>query len=555
MRITIYLLRRSADLDRSVIKSAKQVTELEPRQIAGLEMMPFLILGDASPPSWASDLSPLVDLSSRLPNSTSAGAVVLIRRRDRVFALTYGTGYHAIESSMIEPGFGVRVAAGLISERRIRGVQTRGIASNSRDQRTLLPSDGSFPDLDVRVDEDWLRHIAGKTDSPDVASTAAGADSLRLTAANSSLARIGEKLDALLELFEGEAFREKFPFLDQITPLRPKDHRIDALDEAIERRMREGDSTISFATPDPFDTYENDFDHYEMAFGRPLGRFEITDLDPASILELVAKLPSNRNALRDVELVALDSDGGMVDRRRKLKAYVLAEQAYEGKDYLLTAGQWFSISSDFVERVTAAVSVIEDISDDLALPEWNAEMLRTAGDDISAEGSYNKMLNRDRGYALLDKNLARFGHYNKLEVADLLTRDGELLCVKSASSSTAHSHLVAQAVNSAAAWGSKGHREILQSAWRSLGNDLDDELTRDKAKFVLAIATTKPGPLHESLFFFTKVLLASGLTSLAGSQLRVALARIPMRIEPAAAKRPARSGVSFVDAADEDSEG
>jgi len=532
-------------MDASVIRSAKSVTQLKPRPGLGLDFVPFLVTGDPSLPNWVSDIDALVDVKPLLSQSATSGAVILIQRSDRVFALAYGTGYHAVEGSVIEPGFGLKVAAGLIAERRVRGAQTRGVAGNSKDQRTMLPSDGSFTDLDVAIDEDWLRQISGRTEAGKVASSASGADSLRLTLPEFLLTGIGAKLDEVLSLYNTEAFRANFPFLDQITPLPAKDPRISRLDDALDKRIRAGKGDFGFAAPDPFDVNENHFDHYEIALGRPLGRFEIDDLDAEELVQLLQQMSSSKSPLHDVDVWALDSEGKAVDRRRAMKAYLVAEQSLDGDNYLLTAGLWFVVSVDFAAQIDAAVARISDISDDLALPEWDTEALRKADDDPTVEGSYNKFLHRESGYALLDKELAQFGPFSRLEVADLLTPAGELLCVKSASKSSALSHLVAQAVNSSAAWGSEPHQKVLQSAWKSLPGNESDTLARGDAKYVLAIATSKPGPLHDSLFFFTKVLLANGIRSMSGSQIEVVSAKIPMKVVPAKPKPRKKRTVKF----------
>ena len=545
MRLTIYLLRDGVPMDDTVIRSAKTVAKLEPRATVALEVAPFLILGDPDLPNWAAELDSIVDVRSHLQQSASAGAVVLVKRGERVFALTYGTGYHAIEASFVEPSFGLRVAAGLIAERRVRSVQTRGVASNSRDQRTMLPVDGSFSDLNVAIDEDWLRQISGKTESGLIASSASGADSLRLTVQSFTLANLGPKLDEVFNLYESEAFKTKFPFLDRIRPIFTKDPRIEKLDQSVVARIRAKDSTLSFAAPDPFDVNETQFDHYELVFGRPLGRYEIDDLDSGSILDLAGSMPSGRSPLTEVDVLALDAEGKMVDRRRTLKSYLLAEESMDGQDYLLTAGLWFEVSKDFTAQINADVAAIRDVSEVLDLPEWDSELLRDSVDDPTIEGSYNKLVASERGYALLDKNLAVFSQYERLEVADLLTPDGELLCVKSASSSPALSHLVAQAVNSSVAWASEPHQKVLQDAWRALPGNGGTTLDRESAEYVLAIATPKPGPLHESLFFFTKVLLANGLKSISGSGVGVSLAKIPMKVKPATPKPRKPRTVSF----------
>lgn len=532
MRLNMYLLREGFKANPSVLRKAESVESLEVREVDGLVVAPFLLRGQPKLPGWVSDLDPLVDIKSKFEDSQSAGAVVLIERGERVFALTFGTGHHALDPSTLEPRFGLRVAANLVALKRVRGAQTRGIANTARDQRTLLPIDGSFSDLDIQIDEDWVRQLSGKPEDRTVASNVSGADSLRLTIPDFKIRQIGMKLDEVLVAFESTRFKDAFPFLDQVTPLLPSDPRIKDLDSLINQRLESQDPQLAFAAPEPFEIVDRDFSHYEFLLGRA-GRFMIDDLDVKGVFEVLKQITPGRSPLHDVTVLAVGDDGKLVDKRRTVKSYVLAEQDYKDGAYLLTAGLWFAVSHDFVSQVNEQVARIPDLTDKLKLPIWDVEELKKDDRDKTNEGSYNIKVAEDRGYALLDKKLAYFGSNDKLEVSDLLTPEGYLLCIKSASDSSALSHLVAQAVNSSAAWGSAAHQRVLQNAWQALpGNHENSVLERKDAQYVLAIASPKAGKLHDSLFFFTRVLLANGLRSLAGSDLPLALAKIPMKVNP-----------------------
>jgi len=543
MRLTMYLLRDGSTLDASALRSSSAPRELTMNAVDGVKALSFLVEGEPKEPSWISNVEVIARVREHVSDSTSYGAVLLMERKERVFALTFGTGFHAVDPKAIEPGFGLRVVANLVASSRIRGAQTRGVASNTRDQRTLLPADGNFADLDIQVDEDWLRQLSGKPEQVSVATNLAGSDSLRLTIADFSLRNIAAKLDEVLAAYAKEDFRAKFPFLDQLAPLPSTDPRIGKLDELVQSRFRDRDDSLTFAAPDPFDRNEDLFDHYEITLGYQ-GRYVLGDLDSASVFGALLDLPPDKDPLNDVRVEALSEDGGHTDKVRPLKSYVLAEQDFEDESFLLTAGQWFLVRHDFVALVNEQVARIPDLSEDLDLPTWDVAALRSRlqGTKETAEGLYNRDLAANRGYALLDKELAYLGPHEKLEVSDLVTPSGELLCVKAASKSAALSHLVAQAVNSAATWGSEAHQTVLQTAWKETTGDASAELKRDDAIFVLAIATPKPGPLHESLFFFTKVLLANALRSITSAQIRVALARIPMDVPPAEKKPRKKRG-------------
>ncbi|MER7447540.1 DUF6119 family protein [Microbacterium sp. NPDC097977] len=538
----MYLLRAGASGDEDDLRKKQGVREL-PVHSHGDSISAFLVQGDPRAPGWVDELTKIADVASlgEESESRSYGAVVFVTRGDRVLAVCFGTGFHAIEPARIERGFGLRVTANIVQAGKIRGAQTRGIASNSRDQKTLLPVDGSFSDLAVEVDEDWLRQLSGKSSDGSFGTTLAGSDSLRITIPQFSLESLPAKADQVLATYQRDDYKKQFPFLDQITPLDKSDERIAELDELVVDQIRTRDATIAFAAPDPFE--QGDLDHYELGVGYA-GRFTLEELTPGAVFDALSLLDEKRSPLEDVKVRAFDEDGALVDRVQSLRAYVQAEVVFDGANYLLSAGLWFEVLPDFSTRIQAQIDRIPDLTEELSLPVWDSKVLADDTRDKTAEGSYNIAVAESEGYALLDKKLVVFSVYERLEISDLLTPEGHLLCVKSASSSATLSHLVAQAVNSANAWGDSRYKERLATAWDELHGEGAAELDRSDATFVLAIATPKPGPLSESLFFFTKVQIANCLKLLERAGFKIALARIDMEpVEPKKVKR--KSKVSF----------
>jgi len=542
MRLTMYLLRGGATGSIDDLRKRAKVRELKVR-VHPDRLTAFIVEGDSRAPSWMEELGRLADLDvdQKETLSRSYGAVVFVKAKERVLAFCFGTGFHAIEPAQIERGFGLRTTANLVATERVRGAQTRGVASNSRDQKTFLPTDGSFSDLAVEVDEDWLRQLSGKSVDPSLATTLSGADSLQITVPSFSLTALPEKADEVLDAYDKDDYKEKFSFLGQVAPLDRSDPRIEQLDQLVIGQLRTRDAGVSFATPDPFT--QGDLDHYELALGYR-GRYRLEDVLPQAVFTVLDALGDSKDPLQDVKVYALNEDDELVDRVHTLKSYVQTEVQLDGDDFLLSAGLWFAVRKDFASTVQEQIDRIADLSEELALPAWDATALAEDSRDKTAEGSYNIAVSEAEGYALLDKKLVIFSTYERLEISDLLTPSGHLLCVKAASSSATLSHLVAQATNSAGAWGDARYQEKLGEAWKSLHGEEVASLNRDQAVFVLAIATPKEGSLRDSLFFFTKVQVANCARILERAGFKVALARIEM-INVKAEKVPRKSKVSF----------
>lgn len=534
----MYLLRESAEADDSSLRSKVEITPAELKssddQIAGV----YVLHSDSRRPVWMDELSAIatVDVDPADLETRSLGAVVLVTSRSRVIAVTFGTGFHAIEPSLIERGFGLRVTANMVAANGIRGGQTRGVARSSRDQKTLLPVNGEFSDLNVEVDEDWLRQLSGKSSDKGFASAVSGADSLTLTIPNFTFSMLGKKVNEVVQAWEGEQFKTKFPFLDQIVPIDKSDPIIEILDGLADAQIRHQEPGLAFAAPDPFE--QLDVDHFEITC--QYQRYELADLETTAVLKVAQSLDPSKSPLENIRVYALDENGDNVDRPYPLKSYIQTEVVHGGDNYLLSAGLWFSLRTDFVAEIEAQVQAIPDFSESLNLPTWDAKVLRDDPSDSTAEGSYNILVAKARGWANLDKKLVYFGRYEKLEICDLLTPNAQLLCVKTASDSPTLSHLVAQAVNSAEAWGDPKYRERVAEAWAEISTTATPD--RESATFVLAIATAKPGRLADTLFFFSKVQIANGFRQVTRGQFSFGLARIPMNpIDPDKKERSPRT--------------
>ncbi|PZE36819.1 hypothetical protein DEJ21_08015 [Curtobacterium sp. MCSS17_006] len=534
MRLTMYLMREGVTADAAVLRESADYEEAALRAGSGGVPAVFLFKGDSKAPGWLGEVAKLTSPAS--PDSElvsrSLGAVVLVAAGERVVAVTFGSGYHALESSVIERGFGLRVTANMVATNGIRGAQTRGVARSSRDQKTLLPGAGRLQDLAVEVDEDWLRQLSGKSKDGNFALNVSGADSLTITVKDFDVRALAEKVKDVMSAWAGIEYKASFPFLDRMVPLDRSDPLIPDLDALAASQVRGKNSSLSFAAPDPFEQLA--VDHYEIAC--QYQRYILSDLDAAVVLDIAAKLDEKKSPLESVRVRALNEDGEDIDRAYGLKSYLQTEVNHHGVSYLLSAGHWFSLQADFVAEIEAAMAEVPDISEELELPEWDPEALRLDESDKTAEGSYNIGVSKSRGYALLDKRLVTFGAYKRLEICDLLTPDAELLCVKAASDSPALSHLVAQVMNSADAWGDKQYDEKLAAAWAGISES--PLFDRRKARFVLAIATAKPGALADNLFFFSMVQIVNGFRKLSRGQFGFAVAKIPMTaVEPVKVER------------------
>jgi uncharacterized protein (TIGR04141 family) len=123
-----------------------------------------------------------------------------------------------------------------------------------------LPAPSELADLGIELNEDWVKQLSGKVDASDFASTAAGADSLKLSIADFELKDLPTKLMQITEFFESDSYKQDFGFIDNLVRLDAKDPLVGDLDRRVTEMVLEGGPDIYFAAPDPFE--QLDVDHF-----------------------------------------------------------------------------------------------------------------------------------------------------------------------------------------------------------------------------------------------------------------------------------------------------
>lgn len=397
------------------------------------------------------------------------------------------------------------------------------MSGSGKNQKTMLATASALYDLGIEPTEEWVRQLSGKVTQQDFATTAAGADSLRLTIKDFSLTQLPEKLTGIWERFEADDYVKDFAFLDNFIRLDRSDPLIEELDHIVEAMVLNRDGSLSFAAPDPFEQLH--VDAYGMKYRREI---EVDHLGRDEVIDAVHDLSTRAGLLRRIKVFAYDDAGQIVDKRYDLYDYVQAEVPRGDGRYVLTAGVWFRVSDDYVGQIRDYVADIDDLTDALALPGWDRAVLKADEEDATLEGSYNILAARAMNLALLDKkNMHIGGPGQKIEICDLLSKEKQLICVKQASRSSTLSHLFAQGGVSASLMNEPTYQERVLSHL----HELDASATYGSPgdwTFVYAIAIDKPGPLAESLFFFSQANLVTHARDIRGRGFQVALCRIPI---------------------------
>jgi hypothetical protein len=188
-----------------------------------------------------------------LRDGVDLGQIILnkaerVAAHGRSFAVTFGTGFHAVKDADIEPDFGLRVVANSVDPAKLTRAEARGLEKGAKNSASSLPVPNAVFALDLSTNEEWIRRFGGQMEDRTFASSASGADSLQLTRREFNLADLPDKLAKILERFSSTRCEEHFPFLDYFRRLPSKAPQVAQLDiqvanqfqDAVRRKRRRG---------------------------------------------------------------------------------------------------------------------------------------------------------------------------------------------------------------------------------------------------------------------------------------------------------------------------
>lgn len=472
----------------------------------------FAVPPSSKLPKWASFFGASAP-SGAFGLASSVGALVTIKHKDRVFALTFGTGRFHVKQDCWEESFGLRVALNCIGNNVVKSIDKHTLDPLARHTREQASREATASEFGLDVEQDLLRAVTGTPTDPSFGKWITGTDTLHICVPV-DLAGLPDLLDKLNEKYLDLSYRKNFPWVDQIAEVRDP-AVLTALNELLVKKLRSGKrEQMWMAVPEVISWDDVGGFRFPCA-GR---RLEYHDVHLAHFLESVPNPASiSEDLLKSRSVECVDAEGKPLKRWKAYRC-LYCELDFEGDAYLLTGGSWYRVRRDFVNQVNAAVDAIPDY--DGKLPEY----------DDKSEGAYIKRVAKAdaKGFAAMDgKNIAYGGGASKIEFCDLIAAKRDLVHIKRYGQSAALSHLFAQGLTSGELFQTDPEFRKALNAKLPEEHRLADPAkppNRGEYRIVFAIVSDRPGSL--ALPFFSRLNLKHAARRLGGYGFRVAKAMI-----------------------------
>ena len=313
--------------------------------------------------------------------------------------------------------------------------------SEARRRRTQVPMDSDLTFFDFDRDTTILKSLTGKVKDEfrELFKHTTGSSNLRISSAVSPCELVA-LCESLLELYESERFRDVFPDIQNITPVRDPEV-ISELNQKLLEALHARHEELYLAVPDVI----NYSDNFCVAFSG-VGQSLIYDdvfLDRYYEYLESHKIALDATGLADLKkhrLILTDEEGATRQEYPIFKCFVYDTSLdAQSESYHLNDGEWFRVEQDFVAKIR---EYLNRLCEDLVLPEFSHEN----------EGAYNQAVaSQCPSYLFLDRTNIAPVSQTPVEPCDLLSvRDGYacLYHVKISTFSAKLSHLFNQGANS-----------------------------------------------------------------------------------------------------------
>lgn len=433
---TIYLLKEDVLDPKKLFKQRLRSEEKE-----GCTL--YYKASGGNSPDWSDFVVDSFQLNSNPFRNSSSYAVVVIKIKNRYFAIPFGMGIHLIDTTKIEYNFGLRTAINAIPKDEIRQLDTTKPELKSQKTKRLSAVGTTPEDFEINKDREILRGIVGKLpEKLDLGTSFEGRDSLRTGKAINSLVDLKKYVSKIYELYQKDTYKKEYPWIDNISLVRDKNLVIELLKLLCEE-LKRGKLDDVYLIPPVFFGEDTEIKGFAFTTG------DGTHLDKKEVFEMPSMMDwktSIGDERKKISMDTLDSfrlheikEGG------KGTAWLLErslswEVDFNGNRYILSEGSWYEISLDFYTLINKYFqNRVVDTSNILPTPKLGK----------IKESDYNKAISD-----ALKGHLFDLGHENaklkyigkdKNEVCDVYdSKNNTFIHVKMGKSSSSLSHLFQQ---------------------------------------------------------------------------------------------------------------
>ena len=407
--------------------------------------------GQPMVPKWV----PLLRTSFTLPTnliSQSPCALLLFKKDDSFFAVSFSYGHVYLDDAKTEAEFGLRVAINAVSDERLRSVERSNIGAAIRD---FAQAAGTRDLRSFGFDDalDLIRKVSGRASDDEFANMVTGARSLRFSK-KIELVEVPDVAIEAVQLFKSRAYKTTaFKIIDFLAPV--LDPTVKAsLDGALVAALRAGSDEFEVAIPEILPESVGSFRFEHAGFSRFHADLSL-ELYREELGERLSTL--SLDDLQKHTVSAYSENENRPFQHWSVHDLLVGSLVFGGERYALNEGYWYRVNKLFKDAADDKFAALCGKPDRKLRPL--KKIVKSGGkgkkDKVvyQSEESYNKEITSESGYLLLDQKLVQIDEVPGpgIEACDLLDIEGRrfIHIKKSSRQSSVLSHFFKQGSNAA----------------------------------------------------------------------------------------------------------
>lgn len=437
LSVSVYLLKNgnTSAVQQELKAAAEEVYPLADRIPGGA----FIKLpSDPTTPKWLGYIAPLIVTTTALDLSTqSPGGILWLPRGSKTFLMSFGYAHMKIKDEWVEPEFGKTVALTVVPQGMVREVRAEQVFARRHVASERAPRAAAVREFGFEPDRDLVSAVEGTPEAtywPLLGTRVRGSISLKFDLNFDCLI---ETLDQIVERFESDDHQRRWPQANNLVPVRDDQLRanLDGLLGTMLVAHRPEDD-IALAAPSERSGDKPHPQHFVVGRLSP----SVATSPYLTFSGWLSHLGSKGIALsldsaRATKVHLLDDNKEEIGSCSMYDCFG-TEVTHGGKTYVLSSGNWYAASQNFINDTQALLATVAPPSH--LLSAWNS---------VDHEGAYNiATCDLDPDRWLFDRALVNFGGgSSSFEFCDVMHLPSRTLYfVKHPTGSAGVSHLCEQ---------------------------------------------------------------------------------------------------------------
>lgn len=383
-------------------------------------------------PPWVKLFTPY--MGGKLDNLSNSGcaAVLLIKRNNRYFAITFGYGRYLLRPDCFEENFGLRVVINAVDPSKLRSVDIHTLESIPVHKKNQASDFTNFAGFGLDVEQDLMYAATGNPKDKEFCKTISGKDTLKISLPF-ELQDLPKILDKAINLYNSEDYKQSFSWVDRLSEVRDSKIKKELDNELIKKINCKDFSKTWLSIPEVINWENVSGFRYQKAIKGNLN----SDISWENYLEYEGKINKEISIenIKSKHVYCIGITNEYPIHTWKIYQCVYCELIFNDNSYSLINSKWYKIDSDFLENLNDSIGEIPNSI--ISLPNYTEK----------SEEEYNKkIVDTDvNKYVLMDKeNISYGGGASKIELCDIYSNDKKFIHVKRYGGSSVLSHLFSQ---------------------------------------------------------------------------------------------------------------